>query len=244
MLDPLLWKPRFSVAYSSTKQRREPVEIRWQIQNRLTRVEVSDRNLKPTWFKAGDLYRLNQGVSFGPPRYIGWGKSIQVWPADMFYPFELKWSPVPWFPNGRVLRIWEYIGEISDTDLLQYMQLDNSYPNAEIAMQIEILRQQTMIINPPGTTTKEKKTDFLQSDNANREMVPANADRNGGNIFNRGSKALWVGFGVNAEKSSPQKVMPGGQIEIQEGFTGPIFGIFDVADPSPNAKAIVVEMVA
>jgi hypothetical protein len=107
---------------------------------------------------------------------------------------------------------------------------------------------QIMIINPTGgvVTTKEKKTDFLQSDNANREMVPANADRNGGIIFNKGTKSLWIGMGVNAEKSSPNKILPGGQMEIPAGFTGVINGIFDAADTAVGntSKAIVEEMVA
>ncbi len=105
-----------------------------------------------------------------------------------------------------------------------------------------------MIINPTGgvVTTKEKKTDFLQSDNANREMVGVNPDRNGGIIFNKGTKALWIGLGVNAEKSSPHKVLPGGQMGIPAGFTGVINGLFDAADVTPNnsSRAIVTEMVA
>lgn len=103
-----------------------------------------------------------------------------------------------------------------------------------------------MILNPSGSTTKEKPTNFLQSDNTSREMVPANADRNGGIIFNKGTKALWIGLGVNAEKSSPQKVLPGGQMDIPNGYTGVINGLFDAADVTPNntSKAIVIEMVA
>jgi hypothetical protein len=101
-----------------------------------------------------------------------------------------------------------------------------------------------MILNPQGTTTKQRFTDFLQTDNANREMVPANADRNGGIIFNKGSKALWIGFGANADKGSPNKVLPGGQMDIPNGYTGAINGVFDALDPSPSAKAIVEEMVA
>ena len=102
------------------------------------------------------------------------------------------------------------------------------------------------IINPNGATTKEKVSNFLQSDNASREMVPANAERNGGLIFNKGTKSLWVGLGVNAEKSSPQKILPGGQMDIPNGYTGVINGIFDAADATPNntSRAIVVEMVA
>lgn len=113
---------------------------------------------------------------------------------------------------------------------------------------LDLLIEETtiMILNPSGTTTKEKPTAFLQSDNANREMVPANADRNGGIIFNKGTKALWVGLGVNAEKSSPQKILPGGQMDIPNGYTGVINGLFDAADVTPNntSRAIVIEMIA
>jgi hypothetical protein len=114
------------------------------------------------------------------------------------------------------------------------------------SLTLKIEATQIMIINPSGTTTKEKVTNFAQTDGSNREMVAANADRNGGIIFNKGTKALWIGLGVNAEKSSVQKILPGGQMDIPNGFTGVINGIFDAADATPNntSRAIVVEMVA
>jgi hypothetical protein len=119
----------------------------------------------------------------------------------------------------------------------------------QAAKSLDLLIEATsiMILNPNGATTKEKVTNFLQSDNLSREMVPATADRNGGIIFNKGTKALWVGFGVPAEKSSVQKILPGGQMDIPNGFTGVINGIFDAAEAATatsNSKAIVVEMVA
>lgn len=116
------------------------------------------------------------------------------------------------------------------------------------AKSLDLLIEETRmnIINPAGATTKEKQTQFLQSDAANREMVPANADRNGGIIHNKGTKALWIGLGVNAEKSSPNKILPGGQMSLPVGFTGVINGLFDAADATANntSKAIVIEMVA
>jgi hypothetical protein len=117
-------------------------------------------------------------------------------------------------------------------------------PGKSLDLTIEETR--IMILNPIGSTLKEKSSNFAQSDNANREMVPANADRNGGIIFNKGTKALWIGFGVSAEKTSPQKILPGGQMDIPNGFTGVINGIFDAADATANntSKAIVIEMVA
>jgi hypothetical protein len=116
----------------------------------------------------------------------------------------------------------------------------------QAAKSLDLLVEETsmLIINPSGTTTKQKITDFLQTDANNREMVAANADRNGGTIFNKGSKAIWIGFGVNADKGSPNKILPGGQMDIPHGFTGAINGLFDALDASPSAKAIVEEMVA
>jgi hypothetical protein len=241
-LDPVLWKPRFTVVYN--QQQIAAFTLRWMLTSRLTRIDcIPLRPIKDSWNKGGDLDRLSDGVKVGRTRYIPWGSSYQVWPADIFYPFNLKWKPVPWFPQGRV-QFWEYTGIISDSDLLDYMQLDDSNPNADLTIQLEMLRQQMAIFNPGGVTTKEKLTDFLQTDANNREMVPANPERNGGIIFNKGTKALWVGFGVNAEKSSPNKVLPGGQIDIPESFVGVINGLFDAANPAPSAKAIVEEMVA
>ncbi len=241
-LDLALWKPRFTLIYNQGK--RDTVIVRWMLQSRLTRIDVTTlRPIKDTWNKAGDLDRVIEGFRFGRQRYISWGRSYQVWPEDKFYPFNLKWKPVPWFPQGKV-QFWEYTGTISDSDLLDYMQLDDSNPNADLATQIETLRQQMTILNPANSTTKEKKTDFLQTDATSREMVPANAERNGGIIFNNGTKNLWVGFGVNAEKSSPNKIAPGGQMDIPDGFIGVINGLFESANPAPTAKAIVEEMVA
>jgi hypothetical protein len=116
----------------------------------------------------------------------------------------------------------------------------------QAAKSLDLLVEETsmLILNPSGTTTKQKITDFLQTDANNREMVAANADRNGGTIFNKGSKAVWIGFGVNADKGSPNKILPGGQMDIPHGFTGAINGLFDALDASPSAKAIVEEMVA
>jgi hypothetical protein len=242
VLNPALWKPRFTVVYN--QQERAAFTLRWMLTSRLTRIDcIPLRPIKDTWNKGGDLDRLSDGVRVGRQRYISWGSSYQVWPADNFYPFNLKWKPVPWFPQGRV-QFWEYTGIISDSDLLNYMQLDDSNPNADLVMQIETLRQEMAVFNPPNNTTKEKRTDFLQTDATNREMVPANADRNGGIIFNLGTKNLWIGFGVNAEKTSPNKILPGGQMDIPEGFVGVINGLFDAANPAPTAKAIVEEMVA
>jgi hypothetical protein len=101
-----------------------------------------------------------------------------------------------------------------------------------------------MISNPSGATSKEIFKELQQADALSRELSPANPNRNGGLVFNKGSKALWIGFGIAAEKASPNKVVPGGLMDIPNGFTGPINIIFDAADANLNMKAVSQEMVA
>jgi hypothetical protein len=101
-----------------------------------------------------------------------------------------------------------------------------------------------MIVNPAGSTNEEKWTDFSQVDGLSRQIVGANASRNGGLLENRGSKTLWIGLGVAADKNSPQKIAVGGRMDIPAGFVGPIFGIFGAADASPAAKAVLLEYVS
>jgi hypothetical protein len=102
-----------------------------------------------------------------------------------------------------------------------------------------------MIINPAGSTNEEKWTDFAPIDNLSRQIVAANANRNGGLIENRASKTLYIGLGVAADRNSPQKLAPGGRMDIPNGFVGAINGIFSAADLSPNApKAVLLEYVS
>jgi hypothetical protein len=244
MLDPALWMPRFSVIYNTDD--RSAFNLLWQHQSRLTRIDITTTTtLKDTWNKGGDLDRLSEGRKVGQTRYIPWGSSYQVWGDDDFYPYTLRWKPVPWFPDGAKIQFWEYTGDISRPDLLRYLQLDSSNPNAEFIIQLETLKDLIMLLNPGSgnATTSSLTSQFLQTDAISRVMVAANADRNGGLIYNKGSKALWVGFGVTAEKSSPNKVLPGGVLDIPSGFIGVINGIFEAADAAVTAKAQIVEMI-
>jgi hypothetical protein len=137
MLDPVLWKPRFTVVYNLAK--RDTFELKWLMSSRLTRLDISAKGVKDSWIKAGDLYRTADGMQVGQVRTIGWTRSYQVWPKDNFYPYQLRWKPVPWFPRGRV-QFWEYVGPVEGEDLIQYMQLDTSSPNSDLAVQLEAIR--------------------------------------------------------------------------------------------------------
>ncbi len=103
----------------------------------------------------------------------------------------------------------------------------------------------TMIINPAGSTNEEKWTDFAPTDAISRQIVGPNANRNGGLIENRAAKTLYIGLGVAADKNSPQKLAPGGRMDVPAGFVGAINGVFSAADLSANApKAVLIEYVS
>jgi hypothetical protein len=106
------------------------------------------------------------------------------------------------------------------------------------------------VINPAqNQTTQPKQTDVKQDAAAAAAAVeiPSNQARNGGVIFNKGTRNLFVGFGFIADNGSPFVVKPGGQASIEPGFVGFISVLFAGADANQVANksiAQVVELVA
>jgi hypothetical protein len=238
MLDPALWESRFTVIYN--RGGRPVFDLRRQLTSRLTRIDITTTQpLKATWNKGGDLVRLVDRFQVGRPRYIPWGSSYQIWPADGFYPYQFQWRPVPWFPVGKI-QFWEYTGTLTHADLVQLAQVSG---DTDTLLSL-VLEANSMIINPPAQTSTQQTFVFLPTDAVSRQMAAANADRNGGFIYNKTTKNLYVGYGVTAEKSSPNKIAPGGQMDIPEGFVGVINGIFEAVDLAPSSKAQIIEMIA
>jgi hypothetical protein len=106
------------------------------------------------------------------------------------------------------------------------------------------------VINPQqNATTQTKQTDVKQDAAAAAAAIaiPANQARNGGVIFNKGNRNLFVGMGFTADSSSPFVVKPAGQISIEPGFVGEISVLFAGADANQVANktiAQVIELVA
>jgi hypothetical protein len=113
-----------------------------------------------------------------------------------------------------------------------------------------IIEASQMIISNPqsGQTSQLKETVFKQDAQSTTALeIPANPSRNGGIIMNRGSKRLFVGMGFTADAGSPFSLAPGGQMEIENGFTGKISLLFQAADPDQTTTktlALVEEFVA
>jgi hypothetical protein len=242
MLDPTLWKSRFTVIYNN--QARGAFDLRWLMTSRLTRIDITTtREIKATWNKGGDLLRLSDRVQVGKPRYISWGSSYQIWPADGFYPYQFQWRPVPWFPVGKI-QFWEYTGAVSHADLVRLAQASG---DTDTLLSLSLEAFQMIITNPSGSNTNAtQKVDFKQDIATAVEVIPANALRNGGTILNQGKSKLYLGFGIVADKGSKFIVLPGGQAEIQDNFIGPVNAIWDAIDATPNnsSKAIFIEFVA
>jgi hypothetical protein len=106
------------------------------------------------------------------------------------------------------------------------------------------------VINPSqNATTQTRQTDVKQdaASAAAAIVIPANQARNGGVIFNKGNRNLFVGMGFTADSSSPFVVRPAGQISIEPGFVGEISVLFAAADANQVANktvAQVIELVA
>jgi hypothetical protein len=106
------------------------------------------------------------------------------------------------------------------------------------------------VINPAqNQTTQPKQTDIKQDAAAAAAAIeiPVNQARNGGVIFNKGNKNLFVGLGFVADNGSPFVVKPGGQLSIEPGFVGYISVLFAAADANQVANksiAQVIELVA
>jgi hypothetical protein len=108
---------------------------------------------------------------------------------------------------------------------------------------------QVIISNPAsGQTSQLKETIFKQDAAATTAIdIAANSGRNGGIIMNRGNKRLFVGFGFTADAGSPFALAPGGQMEIENGFTGRISLLFQAVDPdqaTTKTLALVEEFIA
>lgn len=242
MIDPTLWRSRFTVIYN--QQRRDPFYLRWLMQSRLTRIDITTtRQIKATWNKSGGLYRLSDGVQVGRQRDIPWGSSYQIWPADGFYPYQFQWRPVPWFPVGKI-QFWEYTGAVSHADLVRLAQASG---DTDTLLSLSLEAFQMIITNPSGSNTSTTvKTETKQELATMLEGAAANPNRNGGIILNQGKNKLFLGFGVNADKGSKLVILPGGQAAIESNFVGAINFMWDAIDPvagSPS-RAIVYEFVA
>jgi hypothetical protein len=108
---------------------------------------------------------------------------------------------------------------------------------------------QMIVLNPTsGQTSQLKETIFKQDAQATTAIdIAANSSRNGGVIFNRGNKRLFVGLGFTADAGSPFALNPGGQMPIENGFTGRISLLFQAVDPDQvtnKTLALVEEFVA
>lgn len=119
------------------------------------------------------------------------------------------------------------------------------YPNLTLIVEAS----QMIVLNPmSGQTSQLKETIFKQDAQATTAIdIAANASRNGGVIFNRGNKRLFVGLGFTADAGSPFALSPGGQMPIENGFTGRISLLFQAVDPDQVANktlAMVQEFVA
>jgi hypothetical protein len=176
-----------------------------------------DSTLPPTWRKAGYLRveLLFEGEYLTTSyRTVNFGKSLIDIPVK---PYRLSFDPVN--------------------------SLNTIYPNTSISIypltpteSIDIMGINFAPI-PPDVLGDEVTTTIVASV-TNVTLDPANANRREGFIVNKSNRNLWVRFGAAAAIAGAPTSMvpPNGNINIPDGYTGIINGIWSGPNPNNNAE--------
>ena len=121
-----LLERRFKIRGSFTFSRvsgRASRFIRIPMKSRLIRVEARFKNVKETWYRAGYLNHIHNGI-ISKGIVIKFGIQLIVMPDSL--PYTLEFSPISWLPDGY-LRISEYLLPLSNEELIQ-ISLNSSNP--------------------------------------------------------------------------------------------------------------------
>jgi hypothetical protein len=170
-------------------------------------IEFSLVNQSSTWYKAGYLYPLiNVGGGDIPAAGILIGFGQQVIQIP-YTAYKLRFIPVPYITRSYNLKLFKLP-----------MGINNAPAPAEV------LGGETI------TTVAASITNVV--------IDPANPTRRDGFITNKSNRNLWVLFSTTAATAAAPTnlVTPGSNIDIPEGYTGVINGIWSGPAPTLNAE--------
>jgi hypothetical protein len=231
-LSPQNWGFKGQYRYSKVTDR-NPRDIGLPINSRLIKVEVICQKINPRWHSAGYLRQIHKGLSQWEGTKLTFGGQVLLM-GDLT-PYTVRFHPEYWFPDG-LFKVYEYQLPLTQGDINRLSQFTN-LSNSQIT---------TMnLVNPSQQQTNTYKQTEVKQDAASAAAaveVPANQSRNGGIIFNKGNKKLYVGFGAIADSSSPFVVAPGGNLGIENGFVGAISLLFAAADPAQATNKTVAQV--
>ena len=224
MLDQTQWRLRGTRLYG-IRGDRSPLTLCRDLTSQLVRVDVVFKNLKSTWYKAGTIQQVSDGIR-AAEKTVPFESRYYLFPTDLAPTYSLYWQPVPWLPVGR-LQVWEYIGLIPDALLHQLANFSGE-------------SQMPVITNPVARAATSRDTDKGVS-TTSVVLMPAELRRVGGTIINRSTIAsLSINFGETATAADYHRLTPGGSIDIPISWVGAIAGIWDKADPL--GKAVMTEL--
>jgi hypothetical protein len=232
-LSPQNWGFRGQYRYSKVTDR-NPRDIGLPINSRLIKVEVICQKINPRWHSAGYLRQIHKGLSQWEGTKLTFGGQVLLM-GDLT-PYTVRFHPEYWFPDG-LFKVYEYQLPLTQADinrLSQFTNLSNS------------LVTNMNIVNPAQQQTTQTKQLDIKQDAASAATaieVPGNQSRNGGTIINKGNKKLYVGFGFVADAGSPFVLQPGGNLDIDSGFVGPISVLFAAADPNQVANKTIAQVI-
>jgi hypothetical protein len=193
-----------------------PVILPCAFTSQLLAIEVISANQRNTWFNAGYLQAFAVWESrrfIGKKFRLGFGEQLIEIP---YLNYELEYQAQPYFENT----------------LIRIQQLSTIQANQLI---IE------MGINIAPATPEQLGDETVTTVNANVANVvldPANPNRREGFIVNKSNRNLWVRFAATAATAAAPTSMvpPNSNINIPDGYTGVINGIWSGPAPTNNAE--------
>lgn len=182
--------------------------------SRLLAVDITAANLRPTWYRSGFLRSF---ISFDGQEFVGnnfqtrFGNQLFEIP---FQSYQLEFTPQYWMSDARIK-----IKQLSITETQGIIMGINISPAPAEVLGGEIV-----------TTVNASITNVV--------LDPANPARRDGFIVNRSNRNLWVVFSATAATAvAPTSLVPpNSNINIPEGYTGAINGIWTGPTPTLNAE--------
>lgn len=145
--------------------------IRTPMKARLIRVDAKFRDVKETWYKAGYLNQIHNGIT-SKGILIKFGIQLIVMPDSL--PYTLEFSPVSWLPDGY-LRISEYLLPLSNQELIE-ISLDspNSLSLSTLSTLFTMAQSDTRAITATVSSLQTALTNTQQATVAQFVSVSAN----------------------------------------------------------------------
>jgi hypothetical protein len=179
---------------------------------RVLAIDITATNQRGTWYQSGFLRAI---IDLDGQPFVGadiktiFGQQVIELP---FSNYQLDFAPRVWL-NSTTIKI----KQLSNTQSSIFMGI-NFAPN-----QAEVLADEVVNVIPASVTSVT--------------LDSSNPSRRDGFVVNKSNRNLWVKFGVGpAIAAAPTSLIPpGSNINIPEGYTGVISGIW--SGPNPTASA-------